>query len=146
MSLVGCIGLFYNPKHTLQAYEGNKRPINETSTLRPGWGGGEIFFFDGIGLRPDNASWDGFLLLQPSKVEMLPGTHDVTVHYSDWDWNNTNVYESLTFVSEAGHDYTVRAEKHCPVTWAVAIWIEDNTNGQIVAGDGPCEDQYIESE
>lgn len=146
MSLTGCIGLFYSPYYTMQAYEGDNRPDNETSTLRPGWGSGEIVTFDDRHLRPDNHSWEGFLILQPSKVEMLPGTHTVTVYRRYWDWKNTSVYRTITFVSEEGHDYTVRSEKHCPDKWDVAIWIEDDTNGEVVAGHGPCEVQYLESD
>ena len=141
MSLTGCIGLFYSPYYTLQAYEGNNKPDNETSTLRPGWGSGEIVSFDGRQLRPDSHSWDGFLLLQPSKVEMLPGTHTVTLFrfYQFWHGGRRE-YPAITFVSEAGHDYTVQSEKYCPDEWSVAFWIEDDTNGQVVAGRGPCEE------
>lgn len=140
MSLAGCLGLIYNPKNTLQAYEGSKRPDNEKSTLRPGWGSAEIVFFDDWPLRPDHHSWDEFLLLQPSKVEMLPGTHTVTLDRYYVFWYGIRVSSTLSFVSEAGHDYTVRSEKNCPDKWEVAFWIEDDTNGQVVAGHGPCEE------
>ncbi|HED12380.1 MAG TPA: hypothetical protein ENI62_01750 [Gammaproteobacteria bacterium] len=114
---------------TMQSYEGVERIKTETSILKPGFtviGG----FLPDLGIRIDSV--DGKKLsFEDDKVELLPGSHTVFLKWKTAD------EEYLTFVTQAGHNYTIRRSdgwQQCDIRW----WIVDDTTDEIVTEVTKC--------
>lgn len=116
---------------TTQSYEGPKRSNTETSVLKPGISTIGGFLPSIFGISIEYIDHKDIRNLTDNKVELIPGEHIVVVNWKGKD------EQRLSFVSHAGHDYTVRRSDgwaECDIRW----WIVDDEADQVVAERTKC--------
>ena len=125
--------------HTLQVYTGQKLPASEVVVLECGSHTGSygflkygfyathILFVDGQGKKAGEHR-----VHYLKSVEMLPGTHKVTVLIEEVGGHGRSSPVSITFDGQSGRTYVIKGfVANPPDHW---LWIEDKDTGQVVAG------------
>lgn len=110
---------------TMQTYSGMKLQKAEVATIKPE--------FQVLGNLTIISVDDKKLELGFDKVEVLPGQRKINLGWGKQGYRFA-YYQDLYFFAEAGHVYIVRGN----AGWGKPIfWIEDNNNGNVVAGNKP---------
>ena len=144
---------------TVKAYDGPQLEKSEIAVLhRLHRHGSSLALFGLIPLPHEKHSAkiikvDGTTLGTGREIHVRPGLHAVEINYIKFGivtlcgaiahipTGCTHIYDnqlSIKFTAEAGHEYSVPAERRNEQDW---IWVEDITTGKVVAGAKPPPEQ-----
>jgi len=107
---------------TLVFYDGEQRPQHEVAIIDVSNPRVYVMGIDTLDRK--------YQALSAKFIEVLPGKHKLKVAYKSWKGRAASPIE-LEFQAKAGHNYIVKAAAGFR-QWSA--WIEDKSNGTVVAG------------